>query len=786
MKIIDAGTSVISSNSVQKKWSDLHLSRDYKKIVEILNPNSTPRPIQVLAFGKNNILENRRNLIVSAPTNGGKSLVATLLLFDSVRQGRRAILLEPLRALAREKFEELTQILPQIERIMKRKVTVRITTGDYRLDSEYFHSPPPDSGEIIIATPERLEAILRNPDNETWVRSVGLICFDEAHLISSEKRGPVFEYLITSFLCHPVSPRLVLLSGSLGSTEKARTWLAPCDELKITERFPRLRKRVLEITENDDLTAEVQKLAGEILDDPAASLLIFVYQTKSAEKLAGELRGTLGELTGCDGALAFHSQMSSQKKEKVRESFAKNRSRCIVATTSLALGVNLPCTHVIVRDLTFAREGALTVPEILQMLGRAGRGNQIGHADVIVRLTDRVVAEDLARELKDEPLPELCSSFESVEKRKPASNCLSLAAATQVAIQIARSGEVGINLEDLCKFFERSLGGKALTSQIPVALEWLTNPTNSLAYLDDLQKYKITRLGAAALRGTLPLDFAAAFAQLLRDLIYLDLEGKLLSNWRPLDHLITLELLSPQPIGLRRFSKKIVEQTDGFFEKSPDCHSLLFSNWIRGNQCYSRAAELAGSLNMTNNNPSNQKPSPAVIYQQVYLAAFRAAVLYERAQGTSIEQVQRKWSVDSLEDIEQRWRDTNLWLLSGISEILDLRCFYHHLKEECAASQQRTQQTKKALSTMRDQVLLLLNLLKYCSPLGSFLFQMRGYYKNKAHTNVGHLSIRRLENAGITSLQHLSTLQEKDLIEIGLNRNAAAQISKYLQTRRQF
>ncbi len=786
MRIINAGTSGNSTEPLcQATWSDLKLTPEFKKIVEILNPNSDPRPVQTLAFGKKKVLENRRNLIVSAPTNSGKSLVGTLVMLDSIRQGHRAVLLEPLRALAREKFDELNKTLPQIEDILKRKITVRITTGDFRLDNEYFYSPPPEAGEIIIATPERLEAILTNPDYETWVKSVGSICLDEAHLIASAKRGPTFEYLLTSFLCLPSPPRITLLSASVGSVEEARKWLTPCDEIKVTERVPCLKKEVIELAENEDANEAIQKLAKDILNEPAASILIFVYQTKSAEKLAQTLSQSIGDLAGCDGALAYHSQMSAQKRAAVRSSFETSRSRCLVTTTSLAMGINLPCTHVIVRDCTFVGVGSLELPEILQLMGRAGRGNQPGHATVIVRPSDKWNAENLADELKEEKLPDLRSSFEAINfNRSNANQTLSLPIATHVAIQIARSSDSGATLETLCEFFSRSLGGKSLTCQIPKALVWLTNPTVALAYFDDKQKYRLTTLATKALRSSLPLDVAAGYAQLLRDVMYLDIDGHLLSNWHPLDHLIALEMLSPQHVRLRPFSKKVVEQVDGWIEKSSAYSSLLYTNWIRGERNFSRAVELAGSLNITIDNQSTPADNCAFsAYKQAYLATFRAIILSERGQGLAFEEMQRKWNIDNLEGIEERWRDRNLWLLSGLPEMLDVRCFYYYLKEDCNAGQERVQNIKRSLAKMREQVFELLKDLKYCSPLGSFLSHLRNFYQNKRKTQpiVRHQTMRRIENAGIRYLPDLLRLQEKDLVELGIRRSAAKQIGDYIK-----
>ena len=134
----------------------------------------------MIELKEHNILESRRNLIVSAPTNSGKSLVGLL------------VLLEPLRALAREKTDELERLAPQLSKVLGAKISVKISTEDYRLDDEFLSSPPP-GGEIIVATPERLESLLRNPDNAAW--------------------------------------------------------LAPCDVVKVTQRQPPLHKWVIELSD---------------------------------------------------------------------------------------------------------------------------------------------------------------------------------------------------------------------------------------------------------------------------------------------------------------------------------------------------------------------------------------------------------------------------------------------------------------------------------------------------------------------------------------------------------
>jgi hypothetical protein len=150
-------------------------------------------------------------------------------------------------------------------------------------------------GELIIATPERFEASMRNPAYDDWIASIEAVCVDEAHLLGSSHRGPTLEYLLTSLLCLPIPPRLLRLSATLGNADRVQAWLDPCNVIQMTERYPPLQKEVFALAPDDNANTVVRQCAQEWLTDPTAALLIFVCQTRAAESLAGFLRETVGE-----------------------------------------------------------------------------------------------------------------------------------------------------------------------------------------------------------------------------------------------------------------------------------------------------------------------------------------------------------------------------------------------------------------------------------------------------------------------------------------------------------
>jgi hypothetical protein len=578
---------------------------------------------------------------------------------------------------------------------------------------------------------------------------------------------------------------LILLSASVGELDRARDWLRPCEVARVSERLPPLRQEVWELPEGEEAADQAVRLhAGEVLRDPSAQLLVFVYQTRSAEKLAREFQHVLGELAGCEGPLAYQGQMAPSRREAVRQAFLSGRSRCLVATTALGLGVNLPASHVLVRDTTFPGVGPLGVADLLQMMGRAGRGDREGHAVALVRPRDSWTADDLATSLREGHLPGLVSSLDRRQpgerKRGEQTVVDRPTAASPVLARLLRQKEQGLTLEEMRGFFAGSLGGRSMPGQVGGLLAWLCDPAHCLAYRDEQGRYHPTVLGRRAGQAMLPLDLAAGAAQLVRDLLSADESDRLLAGWQPLDHLLLLELLSPHSLPGRRFSEKLAEQVDGWIEGRRSSGSLLYREWIRGGASSSRAGEVLGSLGVS---VKGRGPGEGVAREAAYMAVLRGAVLIERASGREVADVERHWGLSGLDGIEERWRDDVLWLLSGWARLLEVRCFYYHMREACSADNERVQRVEGVFRRMRSGAFELREQLNYCSTLGPILRSLRRTRKSAEGVTIGVQTVRRLENAGVRSVADLAKMSVEDLISLQIRRSLAQQISAYVMRR---
>ena len=84
----------------------------------------------------------------------------------------------------------------------------------------------------------------------------------------------------------------------------------------------------------------------------------------------------------------FTSGLSREVRNVITAAFREQAIRVLITTTSLKMGVNFPATDVIVRDTYFHGSGRLPLRDILQMTGRAGRGNTMGRAWILCDRSD--------------------------------------------------------------------------------------------------------------------------------------------------------------------------------------------------------------------------------------------------------------------------------------------------------------------------------------------------------------------------------------------------------------
>jgi len=169
-------------------------------------------PPQILAL-KAGLLEKRDSFVVAAPTASGKTQIAEMATLQAYfDQGGKVVYLVPLRALAREKYEDFSK------KYRDAGIKVVQSTGDYDRAEPWLHQ-----GNIVIATNEKMDSLIRH--RTPWLRDISLVVADEVHLLRDPQRGPTLEIVLTRLRSLNPGLRLIALSATIPNGREISDWL---------------------------------------------------------------------------------------------------------------------------------------------------------------------------------------------------------------------------------------------------------------------------------------------------------------------------------------------------------------------------------------------------------------------------------------------------------------------------------------------------------------------------------------------------------------------------------
>ncbi|NWX44868.1 HELQ Helicase, partial [Steatornis caripensis] len=516
-------------------------------------------------------LQQRKNLIYSLPTSGGKTLVAEIVILQELLcRHKDVLMILPYVAIVQEKVRSLSSF----------GIELGFLVEEYAGSKGRF--PPIKrtmKKSLYIATIEKGHALVNSLIETERIYDLGLVVVDELHMLGEGSRGATLEITLAKILYTSKNTQIIGMSATLNNVGDLQKFLQAdyyANNFRPVElkEYVKIRDTIYAVDNkaengftfsrllNFKYSSNLEKadpdhiiaLVTEVI--PEYSCLIFCPTKKNCENVASmvckylkkEFRAhrekekddliknlkNIGNGSVCPvlkqtipfGIAYHHSGLTSDERKSIEEAYSTGVLCLLACTATLAAGVNLPARRVILRAPYVAND-FLKKNQYKQMIGRAGRAgiDSAGESILIVQEKDK----HLARDLVNSPL-ENCYSNLLLELTKGMQSLL----LSLVGLKIA------VTYEEVDNFMCGTLLGvqqqllskeKSLTEIIKDGLENLIEKgllKGRISEKDHNSKctLTITPLGKATYKGSIDL----AYCNLLYRELKKGLEGLILES----------------------------------------------------------------------------------------------------------------------------------------------------------------------------------------------------------------------------------------------------------------
>ncbi|KAG0246557.1 Sec63 Brl domain-containing protein [Mortierella sp. GBAus27b] len=364
-------------------------------------------PVQTQIF--HTLYNTSHNALIGAPTGSGKTVAAELAMWWAFKDqpGSKVVYIAPMKALVRERVTDWNARL--VGPMNKKLVEL---TGDVTPDIKSI-----EGADIIITTPEKWDGISRNWQTRQYVQKVSLVIIDEIHLLGGD-RGPILEVIVSrmNYIGAQLDKRirLVGLSTALANAHDLADWLG-IQEVGLFNFRHSVRPVPLEIYIDGFpgkhycprmATMNKPTYAAIKTHSPNQPVIVFVSSRRQTRLTAQDLIAycamednprrflhmpeedldillTRVQDSSLRLSLGFgiglhHAGLPESDRKLVEELFVSTKIQILIATSTLAWGVNFPAHLVVIKGTEYYDAKSRTyvdfpITDVLQMMGRAGR-----------------------------------------------------------------------------------------------------------------------------------------------------------------------------------------------------------------------------------------------------------------------------------------------------------------------------------------------------------------------------------------------------------------------------
>ena len=344
-----------------------------------------PTDVQVQAWPA---IQSGADVLIAAPTGSGKTFAAFLSCIDRLFQQALArelddhtqvLYVSPLKALSNDIQKNLQQPLAEIGTaamsagLLMPELRVVVRTGDTPMtERQQMLKRPP---HILVTTPESLYILLTAEKSRRMLQTMRTVIVDEIHAVAPNKRGAHLALSLERLEALTLTKlQRIGLSATQRPIETVAQFLVGDRPMPTIIDIGHKREMDLAVeVPKDELSAVATNAIWSDVYDRIAELvrqhrstLVFVNTRRLAERVSHHLEERLHDL-GADVVAAHHGSLSRQIRLSAEERLKSGKTRVVVATASLELGIDIGAV-----DLVCQIGSPRAIATCLQRVGRAG------------------------------------------------------------------------------------------------------------------------------------------------------------------------------------------------------------------------------------------------------------------------------------------------------------------------------------------------------------------------------------------------------------------------------
>ncbi|WP_016776781.1 ATP-dependent DNA helicase RecG [Anaerophaga thermohalophila] len=294
------------------------------------------------------------NRLLQGDVGSGKTLVALMIMLIAIDNKFQTCLMAPTEILASQHFETITEMLQGIN------VNIELLTGSTRKsDRDRIHASLRDGTlDILIGTHALIEDTVQ-------FKNLGLVVIDEQHRFGVAQRARLWKKNISP-------PHVLVMTATPIPRTLAMTTYGDLD-VSVIDELPPGRKPVQTTHVYHNKRLGVNKFIQEQINAGRQIYIVYplIEESESMDfKNLTEGYEYIKEVFPNQKVSMVHGKMKPAEKDAAMQDFASGKSKILVSTTVIEVGVNVPNASVMVIE-SAERFG---LSQLHQLRGRVGRG----------------------------------------------------------------------------------------------------------------------------------------------------------------------------------------------------------------------------------------------------------------------------------------------------------------------------------------------------------------------------------------------------------------------------